>query len=244
MRVIWQSQSRRAKYLWHTVFLMLSGVVSGCDKKHHGSQLDVAVRNFKQQPMCICTLPRCYNSAKVCCTSAQQRQLPLERHRGQVITHPLALIKSLGACSNRSVLAQTPRCLQKHLLQHMSISALYCSDSCVEFKAVMQHLTITTFLVTCSRLSAETQVITQPLTVTNTSAAPAHVAWTSSQTAMAVVPMTAVVPPGSQTTFEAHITGQAVGHLQAQATCSVLHGSSFTVEVSARVQGGSVTVCC
>ena len=87
------------------------------------------------------------------------------------------------------------------------------------------------------------QVATQALTVTNSSAAPAEVTWVCSEKALAVVPSTAVLQPGSQTTLEVRIRGQSVGQLHAQATCSVQHGSSCVVEVSAQVQGKKSTVC-
>lgn len=81
------------------------------------------------------------------------------------------------------------------------------------------------------------QVATQAITVTNTTAAPAHVTWTSSEPAVAVVPPTAVVLAGSPVTFEVHIEGQALGQLHAIATCSVQHGNSCAVSIQAEVQG-------
>lgn len=86
------------------------------------------------------------------------------------------------------------------------------------------------------------QVVTQTLTVTNTSAAPAHATWTSSDPAVAVTPHTAVVLAGAQSTFEAHIAGQAVGQLHALVTCSVQHGTSCAVSITAQVQGGFMHV--
>ena len=93
------------------------------------------------------------------------------------------------------------------------------------------------------------QVITQQLTVSNSSRAVATVAWTTSHTAVAVEPAHGNIAAGSEQQFQASLKGSEIGQLQAQLQCSVKHGVPQTVEVTARVTGNSVltvttvTVC-
>lgn len=95
------------------------------------------------------------------------------------------------------------------------------------------------FFKLAQALDSAVQVAVQPLTVTNSSAAPARVTWETSEAAVAVVPGSAVVAPGTHSTFGVHIRGLAASQLHAQAICSVQHGSQQTVDISATVNGGS-----
>ena len=82
-----------------------------------------------------------------------------------------------------------------------------------------------------------TQVVHQALTVSNPSQARANVTWTSSDPAVDVQPSAALLASGREQEFQVLIRGIHVGKRQAELVCSVEHGDSQAVEVTATVTG-------
>lgn len=81
------------------------------------------------------------------------------------------------------------------------------------------------------------QVVQQVVTVSNPGHAEAAIQWSSTDGAVEVRPPRAVLLPDSQQQMEVAVTGSRAGSLRAQLSCSVRHGMSHALEVTATVRG-------
>ena len=75
------------------------------------------------------------------------------------------------------------------------------------------------------------------MTVSNPGQAVAHMTFTSSHPAVTLQPTGATVAAGGEEQIEVVITGSQVGLVQAELVCSVQHGNSQVVSVTATVAG-------